>query len=68
MLAEIVSVPSDIKVNVSALKVKTNHKNKTANLSMELEINDLGQLEHILGKMRRFKDVISVGRHSAKGG
>jgi GTP pyrophosphokinase len=67
VLAEIVSVPSDIKVNVSALKVKTNHRNKTANLSMELEINDLSQLEHILSKMRRFKDVISVERHSAKG-
>jgi GTP pyrophosphokinase len=67
VLAEIISVPSDIKVNVSALKVRTNHRNKTAHLSMELEINNLNQLEHILNKMRRSKDVISVERHSEKG-
>lgn len=67
VLAEMMGVTSENKINVSSLNVRTNHKNKTANVSMEIEINSVDQLEHIMNKMRRFKDVISVERHTAKG-
>lgn len=67
VLAEMMGVLSDDKVNVSAMNVKTNHKNKTASVTMQIEITGVEQLEHIMNKMRRFKDVISVERYMAKG-
>ena len=67
VLAELMGILSDDKVNVSAMNVKTNNKNKTANVTMQIEITGVEQLEHLMNKMRRFKDVISVERYMAKG-
>lgn len=67
VLAEMMGVTAENKINISSLNVRTNHKNKTAHVTMEVEITGLEQLEHVMNKMRRFKDVISVERHMAKG-
>ena len=67
VLAEMMGVTAESKINISSLNVRTNHKNKTAHVSMEVEITGLDQLEQVMNKMRRFKDVISVERHMAKG-
>ena len=67
VLAEVFRVTSEAKINVPNLKVKTNSRNKMAVAAMELEISDLGQLEHIMTKIRQLKDVVSVERYTAKG-
>lgn len=67
VLAEVFRLTSEAKINVPNLNVKTNSKNKMSVAAMELEISDLGQLEHIMKKIRQLKDVVSVERYTAKG-
>ncbi len=67
VLAELMAVTAEIKVNISSLHVKTSQKNKTALATMELEITGLPQLEHIINRMRRLKDVYSAERYNAGG-
>lgn len=61
VLSELIGVTSESKINISSINAKT-HKNKTATINLLLEINNLNQLEHIMTKMRRVKDVFSVYR------
>ncbi len=67
VMAELMAITSEAKVNISALNVRTNNKNKTAVATMELEITGLLQLEHIMNRMRQLKNVLSVERHNTRG-
>ncbi|SDF10988.1 RelA/SpoT family protein [Sporolituus thermophilus] len=61
VLSDIMMVAAESKTNVSAVNARV-HKNKMATISLGLDIHDLTQLEHIMAKMRRVKDVFSVHR------
>lgn len=61
MLTDIMMVPSESKTNIASVNART-HKNKTATVTLSLEIKNLTQLEHVMTKMRRIKDVFSVYR------
>jgi len=61
MLTDIMMVLSEIKMNASAVNAKT-HKDKSATISMCLDASSLNQLETVMAKMRRVKDVYSVYR------
>lgn len=61
LLTDIMMVPSENKTNIASVNART-HKNKTATVTLSLEINNLAQLEIIMAKMRRIKDVFSVYR------
>ncbi len=61
VLSEILMMTSEAKINVSSVKAKT-QKNKLATIYLSLEIASLSQLENIMNKMRKVKDVYSVQR------
>ncbi|MDD4599796.1 GTP pyrophosphokinase [bioreactor metagenome] len=61
MLTNVMMVPSESKTNISSVNARV-HKNKTATITLILEIKSLQQLENIMTKMRRIKDVFSVYR------
>ena len=54
-------VPSESKVNISSINART-HKNKTATVNFSLEVSNAQQVERIMTKLRRIKDVYSVYR------
>ena len=61
LLSDIMMVVSETKTNVSNLNAKVN-KNKVATITLTLEIKNLTQLEYIMSKMRRVKDIFNVHR------
>lgn len=67
VLSEILMVASETKTNVSSVNAKT-LKNKSATITLSLEISNLTQLENIMTKMRRVKDVYSVQRAAPSAG
>ncbi len=67
VLTDIMMVASESKVNISAVNART-EKNKTATVTVSLEISTKEQLEYIMSKMRRVKNVYSVSRYNASSG
>jgi len=61
LLSELMGVVSETKTNASAVNAKA-HRNKTATITLDLDVNSLSQLEYLMAKMRRVKDVFSVHR------
>lgn len=63
ILTEILLIAADTKINVSTIRATT-HKDKSrpALITLALEVSNLGQLENVVNKMRRVKDVYSVQR------
>ncbi|MPM56616.1 GTP pyrophosphokinase [bioreactor metagenome] len=61
MLTDVMMVPSETKTNINFVNARV-HKNKTATITLSLEIKSLTQLENIMTKTRRLKDVFSVYR------
>ena len=67
VLTDIMMVASEAKMNISAVNART-EKNKTATVTLSLEISTKEQLEYIMSKMRRVKNVYSVSRHNPGSG
>lgn len=67
ILSDIMMVPSESKTNISSVNART-HKNKTATITLSLEIKTLSQLENVMTKIRRIKDVFSVYRATPSAG
>ncbi len=67
VLSEILMLASEAKINVSSVNAKT-HKTKMATIYLSLEIASLSQLENIMSKMRKVKDVYSVQRAAPTAG
>ncbi|MBP2649367.1 MAG: (p)ppGpp synthetase SpoT/RelA [Firmicutes bacterium] len=63
VLSEILMVASETKNNVSSVNATTS-KNKMASISLIIEVTNLTQLEQIMSKMRKVKDVYHVRRTS----
>jgi GTP pyrophosphokinase len=61
MLTEVMMAVAETKTNISAVNART-HKNKTATVTLSLNISNITQLEQIMTRMRRTKDVFSVQR------
>ena len=56
-------VASETKVNIGSVSARIDEKNSTAQITMGIDVNNNDHLEYIMGKMRRVKDVHSVGRY-----
>lgn len=65
VMANVMMVASESKVNITSVSAKVDDKNSTAQITIGLEVNNHDHLEYIMGKMRRVKDVHSVGRYLA---
>lgn len=63
VLANIMMVASETKVNIGSVSARIDEKNSTAQITMGIDVNNNDHLEYIMGKMRRVKDVHSVGRY-----
>jgi guanosine-3',5'-bis(diphosphate) 3'-pyrophosphohydrolase len=61
LLSDILMVTSESKIKVSSVNAKV-IKNNMGSITLTLDISNLNQLEHIMTKMRRVKDVYSVHR------
>lgn len=68
VMANIMMVASEAKVNISSMSAKIDEKTKTAQIMLGIEVNSQDHLEYIMGKMRRVKDVHSVIRYISSGG
>lgn len=68
VLANIMMVASEAKVNISSVTAKVDDKTKSATITLGLDVDSLDHLEYIMGKMRRVKDVFSVYRYLSSGG
>ncbi|MCI8336726.1 MAG: bifunctional (p)ppGpp synthetase/guanosine-3',5'-bis(diphosphate) 3'-pyrophosphohydrolase [Peptococcaceae bacterium] len=58
---DIMAVVADTKTNLNGVNVRVN-KDKTATISLKLEIKSLDHLEFIMNKIRRVRDVLEVHR------
>lgn len=68
LLSELMMILSENKTNASSVNARA-HKNKTSTVTFILEITNTSQLENIMAKLRRAKDVYSVYRvKQSKGG
>ncbi|MDY4883940.1 MAG: bifunctional (p)ppGpp synthetase/guanosine-3',5'-bis(diphosphate) 3'-pyrophosphohydrolase, partial [Anaerovibrio sp.] len=65
VLTSVLSVPAEMKINVSAVNAKANKGNKTSTIIMSLEVHNAAQVSLVMGKIRRQKDVFSVSRAMA---
>lgn len=63
LLSDIMIILSESKLHVSSVNARAN-RDKTATISMSLELKNLAHLELIMTKMRRVRDVYSVYRAS----
>lgn len=62
VLADLFAVPSEMKLNISALEAKANKTNKTSTVMMGLEVRNSLQVSELMTKLRRLKNVYSVSR------
>ncbi len=67
VLTTLLAVPSEMKVNICSINAKPNRANKTSTVIMGLDVKSAQQLNQILTKLRRLKDVYSVTRSLTSG-
>lgn len=63
VLSEIMTVVSESKTNICSVNAKT-QKNKVATMLLVLSIGNLAQLEIVINKLKRMRDVYNVQRVS----
>jgi GTP diphosphokinase / guanosine-3',5'-bis(diphosphate) 3'-diphosphatase len=61
LLADIVNIVAEARINMLSTTSRA-HKNKLATIDLVLEVKDLQQLQYVLAKMRKVKDVMTVER------
>lgn len=67
LLSDIMMILSETKTNANTVNAKV-LKNKMATITISLNINNINQLENIMTKIRRVKDVYSVHRSNLNAG
>ena len=58
---EVMAVLSEMKINISNINAKTDDS-KDVTIHLMLDIKDVSQLDFVMTKLRRVKDVYSVHR------
>ncbi|MBX3097295.1 MAG: bifunctional (p)ppGpp synthetase/guanosine-3',5'-bis(diphosphate) 3'-pyrophosphohydrolase [Fimbriimonadaceae bacterium] len=66
LLAEISAILGELKVNVSALKVKTTPEGR-AEIQMSVEVQDQRHLQQVMNQVGQLSDVMSILRTFGKG-
>ncbi len=66
ILMEVMAVLSELKINITNMNAKVNEENKAVTISAVIDIKDISQLEFVMTKLRRIKEVYTVQR--ARGG
>ncbi|MBE6103173.1 MAG: bifunctional (p)ppGpp synthetase/guanosine-3',5'-bis(diphosphate) 3'-pyrophosphohydrolase [Selenomonas ruminantium] len=71
MLAELLAVPSEMRMNIRSVNANPNRNNKTSTVILGLDVKNSSQVGQIMTRLRRVKDVYSVTRKiggTGKGG
>lgn len=61
LLSEVINAISDTRTNMHSVNAVT-HKDRTATITLVLEIRNLEQLRYIIAKIARVRDVLAVNR------
>ena len=67
LLSEVINAISDTRTNMHSVNAVT-HKDRTATITLVLEIRNLEQLRYITSKIARVRDVLAVNRMAAEQG
>ena len=62
MLAELLAVPAEMKVNIHTVNATPNRRNKTSTVLLGLNVSNIDQVTQVMTKMRLLKDVYRVTR------
>lgn len=62
ILMEVMAVLSELKINITNINAKVDDDTKNVNISLVIEIKDISQLEFVMTKLRRVRDVYTVQR------
>ncbi len=68
VLAELLAVPSELKINIRSVNANPNRSNKTSSVVMGLNVKSAGDVEKLMTRFRRLKDVYSVSRAMGRNG
>ncbi len=62
VLAELIAVPAEMKLNLHSLHAIPNRFNKTSTVTMGIQVNSTEQVAAVMNKLRRVEHVLSVVR------
>jgi GTP pyrophosphokinase len=62
ILANVLSVPTEMKINIHSINANPNRNTKTSTIYLGLDVNSNTQVKQIITRLRRVKDVYSVVR------
>ena len=62
VLAELIAVPAEMKLNLQSIHAAPNRYNKTSTVKLGVEVNNAAQVETLMNKLRRVEHVFSVAR------
>lgn len=62
VLTSVLSVPAEMKINVSSVNARANRNNKTSTIIMGLDVHNAAQVSSVMTRIRRLKDIFSVSR------
>lgn len=62
VLAELIAVPAEMKLNLHSIHAVPNRSNKTSTVNIGVEVNNSAQLVELMNKLKRVESVYSVTR------
>lgn len=62
VLADLIAVPAEMKLNVHSIHAAPNKSNKTSTVNLGVEVANAEQVETLMNKLRRVEKVYSVAR------
>lgn len=62
VLADLITVPSEMKLNMQSIHAVPNKTNKTSTVKLGIEVNNAAQVAELMNKLRRVEKVYSVSR------
>ena len=68
VLADLIAVPAEMKLNLHSIHAVPNKYDKTSNVKLGVEVQSVEQVETIMNKLRRVENVYSVTRPMKTGG
>ncbi len=66
VLADLIAVPAEMKLNLHSIHAGSNKTNKTSTVNLGVEVINAAQVETIMNKLRRVENVYSVTRPMRK--
>ena len=68
VLADLIAVPAEMKINLHSIHAAPNKYNKTSTVKLGVELSNAAQVEALMNRLRRVEKVFSVTRPMKTGG